>query len=907
MLNSQPREVYSSIGLDIAFHPFPPEIHVGVSVQLLVETSGAFIFHFKYKGDTLEYGLSMRIEPGTSPEYEENPASSRRSGRRDGNRGLRQIMLIRSLSSQGGESASLRATSERWEIAISGIVQGVGFRPFVYSLARRHVLTGFVRNDAFGVRIEVEGPLARLQTFVRGIESDAPPLADIESVTWKPIGLQGDREFRIEHSTRDEHTARTLVSPDVATCLDCLQEVEDPADRRYRYPFTNCTNCGPRFTITYAVPYDRANTTMSAFTMCPACQLEYDDPGNRRFHAQPNACKVCGPTVRLVHRNGTDALHGERDAVASAATVLRSGAILAVKGLGGYHLACNPFDSAAVQTLRDRKAREDRPFAIMAANLDEVHALVRTSEEEDALLASSARPIVILEVVDRGSSTPVAQGVAPRQSTLGVMLPYTPLHHLLLKDFGGPLVMTSANRSSEPMVFRDQEAFERLGGIADYFLVHDRTIHRPCDDSVMRIIGPRWGDAAGPSPLRRSRGYAPAPLKTNYQFTVATLGCGSHLKNTFCLARERHIFMSPHIGDLDNYETLQSYKEGIAHLSALFDVQPKLIACDLHPDYASTQYANDLAEDGLELISIQHHHAHVASCIVDNNWSPTCEIIGVAFDGTGYGPDSTIWGGEFFQGSIEAGFRRRAHLAYAPLPGGEAAIREPWRAAVAFLATLYPEDTVSSLPLPCVQGSDPSTLRILYKLAKGGRELSGVVPQTSSAGRLFDVVAALLGVNGSRRTTYEGQAAIELELLATGPTASAYPLSLREGEDAWVVETRQLLTDILCDVLAGRPHGEIAARFHRTIANIIVRTCLCIRADGGVNAVALSGGTFQNTLLLRQVVPLLQHEGFSVGLHRRLPANDGGLSIGQAVLAHSMFRQRNGQEKADVSCHTGEN
>jgi hydrogenase maturation protein HypF len=463
---------------------------------------------------------------------------------------------------------------------------------------------------------------------------------------------------------------------------------------------------------------------------------------------------------------------------------------------------------------------------------------------------------------------------------------------LLLHDVGTPLVMTSGNRNSEPIVYRDDEAIERLRDLADYFLVHDRAIHMRCDDSIVRAIDA--GSGVQPFPLRRSRGFAPAPLKTGQRFAVPTLACGSHLKNTFCMARDRHVFMSHHIGDLDTYETLLSYKEGIEHFKRLFDFEPRLVACDLHPDYGSTQYAHDLEEQGQLLVAVQHHRAHIASCLVDNDQPATRTVIGVAFDGTGYGTDGAIWGGEFFRGSIESGFERVAHLDYAPLPGGEAAIREPWRAAMAHLATVYTEDELYALPLPVVQESEPSTVRLLCSLVRANSAVPELMPRTSSAGRLFDVVAALLGVPGSRRTTYEGQAAIELELLAHGFTALSYPHSVRAIENGWIVDTREILSCVVDDLLAGCSHGDISSRFHRTVANIVLDTCLRIRGDGGTDTVALSGGTFQNALLVRQLVPLLRGEGFDVLLHRRIPANDGGLSLGQAVLAHTTYRQMNG-------------
>lgn len=766
---------------------------------------------------------------------------------------------------------------ERREVSVRGIVQGVGFRPFVYALARKHGLAGAVRNDAEGVRIEAEGAPEELERFVRSLEKDAPPLAIIESVEWQPLAALGEREFRIEESRGG--AARTLVSPDCATCGDCLAELLDPEDRRYRYPFTNCTNCGPRFTITRQVPYDRAATTMSGFTMCPECDREYHDPADRRFHAQPNACPVCGPRVRLLDRFGNELRHKSEDPIARTARMLRGRAIVAIKGLGGYHLACDPFDERAVRTLRGRKVRQDKPFALMARDVGQARELCYVSPEEEALLTSPARPIVLLE---RREDSGVAEEVGPRQKTLGIMLAYTPLHHLLLRDAGIPLVMTSANNSDEPIAYKDEEALGHLAEISDYFLVHDREIHMRCDDSVVRVAD------GNPYPIRRSRGYAPAPLRLAEPFDRRVLACGGELKNTFCLAKESHAFVSHHVGDLENYETLRSFTEGIEHYSRLFDVQPELVAYDLHPEYLSTKYAQELAEAGMPAIGVQHHHAHVASCLADNERPSEEPVIGVALDGTGYGTDGAVWGGEFFVGSVAGGFIRRAHLEYAPLPGGSAAIKQPWRMALAQLITLYGEEATLGLPLRAVREAGERSVRLVARLV----EHSLNTPPTSSAGRLFDAVAALVGVPGSGRATYEGQAAIELELAAGGPTDQVYPFRLRLGNDGLVIETRHMIGGIVEDLLDSRPASEVSAGFHRTMAEMVAAVCERLREERSVDAVALSGGTFQNMLLLTQTIRLLEERGFVVYRHRRVPANDGGISLGQAVLADRVFRER---------------
>jgi hydrogenase maturation protein HypF len=773
---------------------------------------------------------------------------------------------------------------ERREISVRGIVQGVGFRPFVYTLARRHGLAGLVRNDAEGVHIEAEGAPEDLDLFLRGLKEEAPPLAVVEAVAWRPLAVREEREFRIEES-REGIRRRALISPDVATCEECLTELFDPTDRRYRYPFTNCTNCGPRFTITRSVPYDRAMTTMASFEMCPECQREYDDPSDRRFHAQPNACPVCGPRVRLLDRFGHELHAKPGDHITRAARMLRGRAIVAVKGLGGYHLACDPFDAKVVRTLRGRKVRQDKPFALMARDLEQVRELCRVGSEEEKLLASPARPIVLLE---RREGCEVAEEVAPRQNTLGVMLAYTPLHHLLLRDTGIPLVMTSGNNSDEPIAYRDEEAFEQLGEIADYFLVHDRPIHMRCDDSVVRVVGEKTYQ------IRRSRGYAPAPLRVAESFGRHTLACGGELKNTFCVAKERYVFLSHHIGDLENYETLRSFREGVEHYCRLFDVQPELVAYDLHPEYLSTKYARELEEAGLPAVGVQHHHAHIASCQADNERPSEERVIGAALDGTGYGTDGTVWGGEFLEGSVTEGFVRRAHLEYAPMPGGTAAIREPWRMALAQLIALYGEEDTLKLPLAVVRRAGERNVRLIARLVE--HRLN--TPPTSSAGRLFDAVAALVGVPGSRRTTYEGQAAVELELVASGgarrdaPPGRPYPFRLRPEDEGWVVETREIVAGVVEDLLAGREVGEISSRFHRTVAEMVVAGCEKIWEAEGTNAVALSGGTFQNVLLLEQTTELLEERSFAVYRHRRVPTNDGGLALGQAVLADALFREK---------------
>jgi hydrogenase maturation protein HypF len=718
-------------------------------------------------------------------------------------------------------------------VRVEGVVQGVGFRPFVHALARRLSLSGLVGNDVGGVFIEIEGPRPRVGEFLHALRAEAPPLATVEDVRASERAPTGTRGFSIVASPAGGERA-TLVSADTATCADCLRELFDPADRRFGYPFVNCTNCGPRFTIVRDVPYDRLYTTMAGFAMCAACAAEYHDPADRRFHAQPVCCPACGPRLTGI-------------GVADAASLLGAGAILAVKGLGGYHLAVAADHEEAAATLRARKHREDKPFAIMVADVDQARTLCQVDDAEEALLTSRARPIVLLA---RRATAPVAASVAPGNRHLGVMLPYTPLHHLLLRRTG-PIVLTSGNVSDEPIAYDDTDARDRLAPIADAYLTHDRPIHVRTDDSVVRAFRGR------PMPLRRSRGYAPEPLRLAWPAPRPVLACGAELKNTFCLAKGRHAFVSHHIGDLENYPTLRSYTEGIAHFMRLFDVEPAVVAHDLHPEYLSTKYALDL---DLPLVGVQHHHAHIASCLADNGVAGP--VIGVAFDGTGYGADGTIWGGEFLVADL-AGFERVGHLAPVPMPGGVAAIREPWRMAVAYLGS----------PPPAGGQHDWEPVAALAR--RGGVH----APLTSSAGRLFDAVAAVLGVRD--RINYEGQAAIELEQRADPAERGCY----RATVDGGVVTGADLVRAAADDVSRGVDPRLAAARFHNGVVDLVLRVCDHVRAERGLDTVALSGGVFQNLLLLERTVDGLTSRGFTVLTHHRVPPNDGGVSFGQAAVA----------------------
>ncbi|HEV2087602.1 MAG TPA: carbamoyltransferase HypF, partial [Cryptosporangiaceae bacterium] len=761
-----------------------------------------------------------------------------------------------------GGRASVSDVRVRSRIRVEGIVQGVGFRPFVYALAVEYGLGGFVGNDETGVFIEAEGDEAALDAFVAALGARPPALASVERVESAPAMPTGASDFVIVASSaagpRD-----ALVSADTATCEDCLAEMADPDDRRYRYPFTNCTNCGPRFTIVRSVPYDRAATTMSGFAMCALCAAEYRDPADRRFHAQPVCCPTCGPTLRFLDASG-GAVDG--DPVTVAASRLADGQVVAVKGLGGYHLAVDAASEPAVATLRARKHREDKPFAVMARDVDAVRAWCEVTPAEERVLTSRRRPIVLLR---RRADAGPAPSVTVANRFLGVMLPYTPLHHLLAAALPGPFVLTSGNVSDEPIAYRDSDALERLAPIADGFLVHDRPIHMRTDDSVVRVVGGRE------MPVRRSRGYAPEPLRVPWRFPRPVLACGAELKNTFCLAKGERAFLSHHIGDLENYETLRSFTSGIEHFERLFDVTPEVVAYDLHPEYLSTKHALELdaaaAADGVggvDLVGVQHHHAHIASCLADNGAAGP--VIGVACDGTGYGDDGTLWGGEILVADL-VGYERVAHLEPVRLPGGAAAIREPWRMAASYLFHTYGDAVPAGLD---VVGRHVDQWPLVTSLARTGTG----APVTTSAGRLFDAVAALAGVRDA--VHYEGQAAIEFEQRVDPDERGGYPARVENG----LIRGGDLIRAVVDDVSAGVPVGVVAARFHNGLATVLADAVDAVRADTGLSTVALSGGVFQNLTLLERLATLLTARGFRVLTHSRVPPNDGGISFGQAAV-----------------------
>jgi hydrogenase maturation protein HypF len=778
---------------------------------------------------------------------------------------------------------SCSAIRSRRRVVIEGIVQGVGFRPFVAGLAAQFGVDGFVGNDTNGVFLEAEGTVDALDAFVAAVAAGGPPLARVDRVASADMAPAGARGFAIVTSTSGSGRD-ALVTADAGSCEDCRREIRDPADRRFGYAFTNCTNCGPRFTIVRGVPYDRSTTSMAEFPMCERCRREYDDPADRRYHAQPVCCPDCGPRLVAFDRDGVTVAG---DPIETTAARLRAGQIVAVKGLGGYHLAVDAMNETAVARLRGRKHREDRPFAVMVASLDQARELCEVDDDEALLLAGPQRPIVLLRRRDPAPSpvgatveatgSVVAPSLAPRCRELGVMLPYTPLHDLLMDATGGPLVMTSGNVSDEPIAFDDADARVRLAPIAEAFLAHDRQIVTRVDDSVMRVVRRR------PLALRRSRGFAPVPVSVPWEFPRPVLGCGAELKSTFCLGRGRHAFLSHHIGDLENFETFNAFTRGIAHLETLLGIVPEVVAHDLHPDYLSTAYATDL--DGVALVGVQHHHAHIASCLADN--AVAGPVIGVAFDGTGYGTDATVWGGEFLVADL-VDAERVARLEPVPLPGGAAAIREPWRMLASYLDRLASRDPAVDVSVAATERHRERWDSVRAAAAAGVNS-----PLTSSAGRLFDAVACLLDLRDD--VTYEGQAAIELEQLAWLARETPAPYAVSSlVDDSGLITLRgtDLVRAVLSDLRAGVAPVEIAARFHQAVARMIVATCVELRSRHDLATVALSGGVFQNTLLLDLAVTGLDAAGFTTLTHRQVPPNDGGISLGQVVVAAARDRGR---------------
>jgi len=750
----------------------------------------------------------------------------------------------------------------RRQIEVAGIVQGVGFRPYIYRLAIERHLCGNVSNNSSGVIIEVQGPLKAVEEFVHRLPQEAPPLSQITEVRVVELTCNGDRDFRIVPSKRGD-PVRTLISPDVAVCDDCLRELLDPKDRRHRYPFINCTNCGPRFTIVRDIPYDRPYTSMAQFRMCPACQAEYDDPLNRRFHAQPNACWDCGPRIELWDRQGRNTL--SRDPIAEAAAGLTAGMVVAIKGLGGFQLAVDATNSTAVALLRERKRRVEKPLAIMVPSLEAAGAYCDLTASAVETLCSIQRPIVLLP---KRPACGIADNVAPRNRELGVFLPYTPLHHLLFADGAfRALVMTSGNLSEEPIAIDNREAVERLQGLADCFLVHDRPILLRCDDSVVRVIGGQRRQ------LRRSRGFVPVPIFLKEE-VPAILAVGGELKNTICLTKGKHAFLSQHIGDLGNLESYRFFEEVVEHLQRILEIKPEVIAYDLHPGYLSTKWA--LSRKQVRLVGVQHHHAHVASCMAENHLEG--KVIGIALDGTGYGTDGHIWGGEVLITGYE-GFRRAAHFDYVRMPGGEQAIREPWRMAVAYLYHHFGREFLK-LKFPFAASLEPPQIEVVLRMME--ENLNS--PKTSSCGRLFDAVSALIGIRS--HVSYEAQAAIELEMaIADDGDETGYPMDLKLRDGIRVIDTRRMFEQMLTDLGRGLPVATISRRFHNALIAVFTSLAKSIRTESSLTRVCLSGGTFHNVYLLSGLQKQLSESGLEVFIQSQVPAGDGGLSLGQAMIA----------------------
>ncbi len=749
----------------------------------------------------------------------------------------------------------------RRSIRVTGTVQGVGFRPFVYREAVSRGLRGFVCNDSNGVLIEVEGDEVAVTDLCRVLSEQPPPLARVTSVSVKAIAITSNAGgFEILGSVTSG-PPDAAVSVDTAACLDCLAEVDDPADRRYRYPFTNCTNCGPRYTITVSVPYDRPATTMAGFVMCEKCQAEYDDPADRRFHAQPNSCPSCGPRLYYLQPDGMAVAESDH-ALEAAIECLLDGKAVAVKGIGGYHLAADATNETAVASLRHNKGRDAKPFAIMVSDLDKARALCHLDEEAEATLTSPRRPIVLAPSRATGILAP---GVAPGLPEIGVMLTYTPLHHLIMSGVGRPLVMTSGNLSGDTISYIDSDAVERLGPLVDGLLMHDRPIHTACDDSVIRASSRRT------QAVRRSRGYVPEPLALPCMARRQVLAVGAQLNNTISVAKGDTIVTSQHLGDLEHLAAYRSFAQAITHLSVLHGVEADVVVHDLHPEYLSTKYALDL---DLEPWPVQHHHAHVAACLAEHQRTDT--VLGVAFDGLGLGPDGVLWGGEFLVADLE-GFERVGHLGAVAMPGGAAAIREPWRMALSWIVSALG----SSAGVELGPKLDHRWRAVLALVEQGEG-----VPRTTSVGRLFDAVAALLGVR--RTVTYEGQAAVELEALAAGvpdSEAGAYPLDLTCDGTSTVLDPSPLIAAVVEEQHRGTPLPLIAAGFHKSLATSAASLAAKLAGERRLGTVALSGGVFQNTRLSRLMRNELRSLGFEVLLHELVPPNDGGISIGQAAIA----------------------
>lgn len=759
-------------------------------------------------------------------------------------------------------------------IQAKGIVQGVGFRPFIYRLAQKNNIAGWVTNTSGGVKIEAEGTNENLETFVREIETKAPPLANIHKIKTQTLPLANYQSFVIKESL-EEKDEFLPVSPDSSICDECLKELFSPPNRRYRYPFVNCTNCGPRFTIIKDIPYDRPKTTMKKFKMCSQCQAEYEDPLSRRFHAQPNACPECGP--KLEFRVSSGELRG-KNPIEETIKALKEGKIVAIKGLGGFHLACDAMNDRAVKSLRLRKKRSHhKPFAVMFCDVRLVRKHCYLNREEEKVLTSPQRPIILLR---KRAGSNLSDLITPNNNYLGAMLPYTPVHYLLLRESQMVLVMTSGNVSEEPIAMGNEEAFERLEKIADSFLIHNRDIYSRYDDSVVRVVE---GDKVM---IRRARSYAPSPLVLPKKFKEI-LAVGGELKNTFCLTKENYAFLSQHMGDMENIETYIHFEVTLNLYKRLFRVKPKIVVYDLHPDYLTTRFAKALR--GGRKLGVQHHHAHIASCMAENNISAGKKVIGVAFDGTGFGLDGTIWGGEFLIASYQ-GFRRAAHLGYVPMPGGETAIAKPYRMSLSFLHHFFGL-SYREFGVDFLKELDSTEATIIEQQIDKGLNS----PLTSSCGRLFDAVSALLGVCAEQ--DYEGQAAIELEMIADEKVKESYNYRIVNHESGimnqrdtlLIVDTKPIFEGIVADLQNGVAREVISAKFHNTIVDLVVGVCVRLGKQEKIKVVALSGGVWQNVILLTKVKKRLAEAGFTILTQELVPTNDGGLSLGQAAIANYTF------------------
>ncbi|MFP4088210.1 MAG: carbamoyltransferase HypF [Desulfobacteraceae bacterium] len=775
---------------------------------------------------------------------------------------------------------------ERIKGAVQGIVQGVGFRPFVYRLATQHALSGYVTNTPTGVDIEVQGPENSVRRFMESLTAQPPPLAHIASVQWEAVPLRREDAFHIYKSRADEERS-ALISPDVCICEDCLREMRDPSNRRFGYPFINCTNCGPRYTIIKDIPYDRSHTTMQVFTMCPECQAEYEDPGDRRFHAQPNACWKCGPRMTLHDAKGSPMACA--DPVSEGLSFLKKGAILAIKGLGGFHLAVDALNHGAVVRLRKRKHREEKPLAVMVKKLDDVYRVAHVTEEEAALLTSRERPIVLLQ---KRHPERLCSQIAPQNSHIGIMLPYTPMHNLLMDRLSreaplAALVMTSGNKTEEPINTRNQDAFKNLYEIADYFLTHNRGIYLRADDSVMKVID------HVPRQIRRARGYVPRPLFLSAHLTSlpSVLAVGGELKNTICLTKENRAFVSQHIGNMENVETLNFFHLTIDHLKRILEIEPEVVVHDLHPDYLSSKFARH--EQKAPVLAVQHHHAHVVGCLAEHGLEGP--VMGVALDGTGLGTDGCIWGGEILVCDLVS-FERKAHFAYVSLPGGDAAARYPWRTALSYLYEAF-HDELFNLPIPFVQKLDRRIAELILRMVQKGVNS----PCTSSCGRLFDAIASLIGLRD--QIAYEGQAAVELEMCQSHTGEECYPYEIKQEGTRLLMCGPHLIKEVVHDLCAGTPQGVISRRFHNTMIRMVADACARVGKETGVERIALSGGSFQNMTLLTGLTRLLRLEGFEVYSHVQVPTNDGGLSLGQAICGGLTYSGRKGKFQESYEIH----